>query len=144
MTTNTTYIELLKLAHESLDSKDKHIEEVKRHLNISECMVDNLRCVKAEMEAERYLKEKRIAELEKELSSIVAGLFSENELAIIKLEQQAKGISDLKAKASEYLWSHNKLEIRANSLVKLLTNVAVFYSAELSSKAKALKEQDND
>jgi hypothetical protein len=36
----------------------------------------------------------KIAELEKELSSIVAGLFSENELAILKLEQQAKGISD--------------------------------------------------
>ena len=61
-------------------------------------------------------------------------------LEIRDLEQQAKGISDLKAKASEYLWSHNKLEIRSNSLVKLLTNFAVFYSAELSNQAKALKE----
>ena len=29
MTTNTTYIELLKLAHESLDSKDVEIAELK-------------------------------------------------------------------------------------------------------------------
>jgi hypothetical protein len=59
MTSGTTYIELLRMAHESLDSKDA-----------------------------------KIAELEKELSSVIAGLFSENELAIRDLEQQAKGVSD--------------------------------------------------
>jgi ribosomal protein L29 len=32
MTTNTTYIELLKLAHESLDSKDAEIAELKAEL----------------------------------------------------------------------------------------------------------------
>jgi hypothetical protein len=36
----------------------------------------------------------KIAELEKELSSVVAGLFSEDELAILKLENQAKGVKD--------------------------------------------------
>jgi hypothetical protein len=30
MTTNTTYIELLKLAHESLDSKDAQIAELEK------------------------------------------------------------------------------------------------------------------
>ena len=34
------------------------------------------------------------AELEKELSIVVAGLFSENDLAVRDLEQQAKGVSD--------------------------------------------------
>jgi hypothetical protein len=140
MTTNTTYIELLKLAHESLDSKDKHIEEVKRHLNISECMVDNLRCVKAEMEAERYLKEKRIAELEKELSSIVAGLFSENELAIIKLEQQAKGIQDA-TEISKIPYGRNGFGFQMymcsrNSLLECRDKLLI--------QAVALKGQDND
>jgi hypothetical protein len=36
----------------------------------------------------------KIVELNKELSSVVAGLFSEDELAIRDLEQQAKGIID--------------------------------------------------
>tara|TARA_R110000782_G_scaffold264560_1_gene357790 strand:+ start:308 stop:604 length:297 start_codon:yes stop_codon:yes gene_type:complete len=57
MTTDTTYIELLRMAHESLDSKDK-----------------------------------QIAELEEELSTIVSGLFSENELAIRDLKQHDKGV----------------------------------------------------
>jgi hypothetical protein len=39
---------------------------------------------------------KRIAELERQLSSSVAGLFSEKELAERDLEQQAKGIKSLK------------------------------------------------
>jgi hypothetical protein len=54
-----TYIELLKLAHEKIESQAD-----------------------------------KIAELEKELSSVVAGLFSEDELAILKLENQAKGVKD--------------------------------------------------
>jgi hypothetical protein len=54
-----TYIELLKLAHENIESQAD-----------------------------------KIAELEKELSSVVAGLFSEDELAIRDLEQQAKGVKD--------------------------------------------------
>jgi hypothetical protein len=33
MTTNTTYIELLKLAHESLDSKDAQIAELEKKQN---------------------------------------------------------------------------------------------------------------
>ena len=35
-----------------------------------------------------------IAELEKALSTVVSGLFSENELVIRDLEQQAKGLTD--------------------------------------------------
>jgi hypothetical protein len=33
MTTNTTYIELLKLAHESLDSKDERIAELEKTMD---------------------------------------------------------------------------------------------------------------
>jgi hypothetical protein len=61
MTSDTTYIELLRMAHERLDSKDK-----------------------------------KIAELEKELSRIVSGLFSENELVMRDLEQRANGIMDVR------------------------------------------------
>jgi dGTP triphosphohydrolase len=56
--------------------------------------------IKRELNRKSFLEENKlnlevkIAELEKELSSIVAGLFSENELAILKLEQQAKGLSE--------------------------------------------------
>jgi hypothetical protein len=64
------YVELLKLAHEKLGSQSDMIADIERRLNISECMVDNLRSVKAEMEAERYLKDKRIAELESVIESL--------------------------------------------------------------------------
>ena len=49
---------------------NERIAELERRLNISEWLLDNLRYVKAEMEAERYLKDKRIAELEKERDAV--------------------------------------------------------------------------
>jgi hypothetical protein len=67
----------------------------------------------AEMEEEKdgeYVKYKdcvdKIAELENELSSIVAGLFSENDLAIRDLEQQLKMAEIFIKKATpSKLWS---------------------------------------
>ena len=41
-------------------------------LNNAEVRIDNLRAVKAKMESERYLKDKRIAELEKERDELKA------------------------------------------------------------------------
>jgi hypothetical protein len=46
MNTDTTYIELLKLAHESLDSKDKQIAELKEQLEAAMTFnVDVVRCL---------------------------------------------------------------------------------------------------
>jgi hypothetical protein len=46
MTSNTTYIELLKMAHESLDSKDAKIAEFKEQLEAAMTFnVDVLRCL---------------------------------------------------------------------------------------------------
>jgi hypothetical protein len=71
-----------------------------------------------------------IAELEKELSSIVSGLFSENELAILKLEQQAKGIDmSIMAIGSD--------ECKGYLPIVYLSRL---YN-ELTSQAKELKEQ---
>ena len=77
---------------------------------------------------------KRIAELEKELATIIVGLFSEEELAMRDLEQQAKGVCDL----AESMMFRGHLE---NTLDR--TEVLVF-AAELTKKAKALKEKGND
>ena len=78
--------------------------------------------------------EARIAELEKELATIIVGLFSEEELAIRDLEQQAKGVCDL----AESMMFRGHLE---NTLDR--TEVLVF-AAELTKKAKALKEKGNE
>ena len=76
----------------------------------------------------------QIAELEKELATIIVGLFSEEELAIRDLEQQAKGVCDL----AESMMFRGHLE---NTLDR--TEVLVF-AAELTKKAKALKEKGNE
>jgi hypothetical protein len=77
----------------------------------------------------------KIAELEKELSSIVAGLFSENELAILKLEQQAIG-------AYESVWFCKFEGVRTdeqpNRHISHLLNARV---KELRNQAKALKSE---
>jgi len=69
----------------------------------------------------------KIAELEKELSSIVAGLFSENELAIRDLEQQAKGVEG-------YI---DRRKLAGGSYC----STTLMYIDELYEQAKALKEQ---
>jgi hypothetical protein len=46
MTSDTTYIELLRMAHESLDSKDKQIAELKKELEEAMTFnVDVVRCL---------------------------------------------------------------------------------------------------
>jgi hypothetical protein len=46
MTSDTTYIELLRMAHESLDSKDKQIAELKKELEEAVTFnVDVVRCL---------------------------------------------------------------------------------------------------
>jgi hypothetical protein len=71
------------------------------------------------------------AELEKELSSIVAGLFSENELAILKLEQQAKGC--------DWVLACRELNLSDGEIYTLMDKCN-----QLRNQAKALKEQDNE
>jgi hypothetical protein len=74
----------------------------------------------------------RIAELEKELSSVVAGLFSEKDLAIRDLEQQAKGCHD-GAKACSILLGGDAVVIGKTELDS--------YAKYLLRQAEALKEQ---
>jgi hypothetical protein len=46
MTSDTTYIELLRMAHESLDSKDKQIAELEKELEVAMTFnVDVIRCL---------------------------------------------------------------------------------------------------
>ena len=68
----------------------------------------------------------RIAELEKELSIVIAGLFSEDDLAIRDLEQQAKGA------VNGYV-SGCKWALGAQYNEEVVKNRAIIYS-------KALKE----
>jgi hypothetical protein len=70
-----------------------------------------------------------IAELEKELSSIVSGIFSENELAILKLEQQAKALFDFEV-------NENIGSVACDQVTQSLKDK----SYEFSNQAKALKE----
>jgi hypothetical protein len=105
MNTIETLKELLKLAHESLDSKDVEI-----------------------------------AELEKELSSIVAGLFSENELAILKLEQQAKSLNNY---ADSILKRERLFHINLNERMTIHDSCRN-QAEDYLNQSKALKEQDND
>ena len=63
---NTLAVCSLKVGGKMNQILTAKIAELELRLNISECMVANLRSVKAEMEAERYLKDRRITELEKE------------------------------------------------------------------------------
>ena len=123
----------------------KRIVELERRLNISECMVDNLRSVKAEMEAERYLKDRRIAELEKERDAAVNRVemcnlsdwkiyqetdFGKKMLAIRDLEQQAKGVYNLRSTTG--FWDLSTCLSRTHLRE---------YEVILKNKAKALKEQ---
>ena len=61
----------------------------------------------------------KIAELEKELSSIVSGLFSENELAILKLEQQALACDWIYTKLPNY--SSENLSVITARRLELVT-----------------------
>jgi hypothetical protein len=97
MTTDTTYIELLRMAHESLDSKDAKIAELQKE--------------KAE-----YIPV--LAWIARECNQVDGDMLHrlKSYLEILKLEQQAKGVSDF------------------------------VYSIEGFSEGyiQALKEQDND
>ena len=76
------------------------------------------------------LNQERIAELEKELSSIVSGLFSENELAILKLEQQARGV--------DWVLACRELNLSEGEVHTLMDKCN-----GLCNQAKALEEQGN-
>ena len=78
-----------------------------------------------------------IAELEKELSSIVSGLFSENELAILKLEQQANGAIKLTNVAMKKLQSPKCSQSRLEYFKAGVRALAF----AIDKESKALKEQ---
>ncbi len=73
MATETTYIELLKLAHESLDSKDVEIEELKGKIfkQSQESKEEVSRAIEIILE-----KEDKIAELESVIDSMNLTLIS--------------------------------------------------------------------
>jgi hypothetical protein len=73
--------------HDAYKQASKRIKELEIRLQI-----DTLNPNRREHIVQQDAK---IAELEQKLSSVVAGLFSENDLAIRDLEQQARGIEDL-------------------------------------------------
>jgi hypothetical protein len=76
----------------------------------------------------------KIKELEKELSSVVAGLFSEKELEIRDLEQQAKGVTSAIETCEKY---------DADNLGEEVITVIDLggYRLGLEYKAKALEDQ---
>ena len=77
----------------------------------------------------------RIAELEKELATIIVGLFSEEELAMRDLEQQAKGVLD----AVKYLgWGDIYTDTCPNMNIGRELR---FVAGQLTKQAKALKER---
>ena len=126
MDTTETLKELLKLAHESLDSKDAKIAKLKKSdvkwLDLVVKLGENA----VEMES-------KIAELEKTLRDIEHAVRNENELLemqnnqdIRDLEQQAKGVNDF---ANKFCGD-----------CKTLEQSAVSYCAD--SFVKALKEKE--
>ena len=108
MTSDTTYIELLRMAHESLDSKDKQIAELDKINEILNSLMlsGERRGVEKATIAYKY----KIAELEKEKAShvpVLAWIAREcnqvdgvmlhrfkSYLEILKLDQHAKGVRD--------------------------------------------------
>jgi hypothetical protein len=98
--TEINYKELLRMAHEQLDSQSAMIYR-----------------------------------LNKELSSIVAGLFSEDELEIHNLEQQAKGVRD-------FFTNHPPRISMGKSAIWEVDDVLVDECIDkLTTKSKALKDQ---
>ena len=75
----------------------------------------------------------KIAELEKELVTIIVGLFSEEDLVIRDLEQQAKGVED----------AVTKLERPDVTFAPclILNDDLLDFAGELRNQAKALKEK---
>ena len=55
----------------------------------------------SKLESDKLVLKERIAELEEQLSSTVAGLFSEKELAVHNLEQKAQACFELASEGGE-------------------------------------------
>jgi hypothetical protein len=134
--------ELLKLAHEKPGSQSDMIADIERRLNISDCMVDNLRSVKAEMEAERYLKDERIAELEgkifkqsqesKEAVSRAIEIILEADAKIAELEKEKAELKSLLEKnISTFI---NKKE------EGILLGLPIFEAYQLEQQAKGVSD----
>lgn len=47
---------------------------------------------------------------------------------IVHSDAKEDALNELKSKAEEYLWRHNKLDIQSNYLVQLLKQFCTFYS----------------
>ena len=98
------------------------------------------------LDGEEKEKDKRIAELEKELTELkaykakllahVKYSSTQEEVEIIKLEQQAKGVNDFKKWVLDTDENTSGLDVRDIGLIE-------FYVEPLIRQAKALKEQDN-
>ncbi len=149
MTSDTTYIELLRMAHESLDSKDKQIAELDKINEILNSLMlsGERRGVEKATIAYKY----KIAELEKEKAShvpVLAWIAREcnqvdgvmlhrfkSYLEILKLEQQAKGANEV----IEQVFGHTEtLTCEAiDWREQLLRNVE-----QIKNQAKTLKEQE--
>jgi predicted RNase H-like nuclease (RuvC/YqgF family) len=120
MTTDTTYIELLKMAHESLDSKDAKIAELDK-----ECIDAKNHMVDLSKTVTEYGN--HIAELEKELKAYkcLDGdliYITKKELLQRELEQYVKGVNDF---ANKFCGDCKTLEqadvsFRAESFIKAL------------------------
>jgi hypothetical protein len=83
-----------------------------------------------------FKQDDKVAELEKELSRIVSGLFSENELAILKLEQQANGAIKLTNVAMKKLQSPKCSQSRLEYFKAGVRALAF----AIDKESKALKE----
>jgi hypothetical protein len=77
----------------------------------------------------------KILELEKELSSVVAGLFSEHDLAIRDLDQQAKGLIKI-------IKDYGVSQFSGRDQVKYVEYENIRHTIDrLQKEAKALKDQ---
>jgi hypothetical protein len=119
MTTDTTYIELLRMAHESLDSKDAQIAEL-------------------EKEKAEYIPV--LAWIARECNQVDGDMLHrlKSYLAILKLEHQAKGLSEGFHATKEPIGRNSFGFIMHYCSEKNLKDRV----DDLRNQAEALKEQD--
>ena len=133
MQTIESLTELLRMAHEQIDTTEVRIAELKKKLildtkNISVGLKIKLVDAQSTLEHMKFKikkQSKHIAELEKELSIVVAGLFSEDDLAVRDLEQQALACD----------WVYKNVPDLSNGNYMVIQN----RSRQLRAEAKALK-----
>ncbi|MFT6882523.1 MAG: putative RNase H-like nuclease (RuvC/YqgF family) [Marinoscillum sp.] len=97
--------------------------------------IENLERYNSGLANESCEQQRKIAALEKELSSVVAGLFSEHDLAIRDLENKIEGLGT----AQEFACSDKRHQQYGGKLSTMqLTNI---YYLKISDELAALKDQ---